>query len=93
MSAQSNDPPIEEMVPLGKASPLWPKRRFNRRPSYATIFRWSREGLRGVRLKTKRVGGTLCVHRLWVQQFVDDVTKAWPAEAGRARRPDDKPQK
>ncbi|HSI34581.1 MAG: DUF1580 domain-containing protein [Phycisphaerae bacterium] len=56
------DPSIETPLPLTQAQSVrWlPKRRGQRKPHPSTFFRWAQRGLRGVKLETIRVGGTLC---------------------------------
>ena len=41
-----------------------------KRPSSATVWRWAMKGVRGVRLESLRVGGTLYTTRAWVLEFL-----------------------
>jgi hypothetical protein len=38
--------------------------------SLPTLFRWTSRGLRGVRLRTIRLGGTRCTCETWVLEFI-----------------------
>lgn len=42
-------------------------------PSTQTVWRWSREGLRGHVLETRRVGGRLFVPRRAVREFAEAI--------------------
>jgi hypothetical protein len=46
-----------------------PRRRFNKRPHVSTFYRWAKRGVRGVRLETIRIGGTLCTSVDAMQRF------------------------
>jgi hypothetical protein len=52
-----------------------PQRRFKKRPHAATLYRWAKKGLRGVRLETIRVGGTLCTSTAALQRFFDALSQ------------------
>lgn len=41
-----------------------------KRPSSATVWRWATKGVRGVRLESLRVGGTLYTTQTWVHEFL-----------------------
>lgn len=42
-------------------------------PSYHTVFRWYREGQKGVFLRVRRMGGAVLTTRQWVRDFFADV--------------------
>ena len=44
-----------------------------------TIYRWATKGMRGFRLETIRIGGTLCTSHEALQRFFDRLTEADPA--------------
>src|SRR5262245_44002875 len=52
-----------------------PRRRRGRRPHVSTLYRWAMRGLRGVRLETICVGGTLCTSREAVLRFFEALTQ------------------
>jgi hypothetical protein len=54
------DPLTEQTMPLAEAARRLPRLRAGRPVHTATLWRWARHGLRGVRLETIRVGGTTC---------------------------------
>jgi hypothetical protein len=67
----------EELLTLAMASrqSLLPKRRNGKRPHVATLYRWAQRGVRGVRLETIRVGGTLCTTVSAIQRFCDALSR------------------
>jgi hypothetical protein len=68
----------ERVLPLERASKLriLPRRRKNKRPHPATLYRWAQRGCRGVRLETIRVGGTLCTSVEAIQRFCNRLSQA-----------------
>ena len=58
----------------------WLPSRDGRRLSLATIYRWLNRGVRGVRLKAKRVGGTWATSEAWLKEFFDALSGS-PAPA------------
>ena len=59
----------EDIRSLTNATKLLPARRGDRPPHVSCLFRWAKHGLRGVRLETLRVGGTLCTSREALERF------------------------
>jgi hypothetical protein len=59
----------EEIRSLTNATKFLPSRRGDRPPHVSCLFRWARHGLRGVRLETIRVGGTLCTSKEALERF------------------------
>jgi hypothetical protein len=59
----------EDIRSLTNATKLLPSRRGDRPPHVSCLFRWAKHGLRGVRLETIRVGGTLCTSREALERF------------------------
>ena len=53
---------------------ILPQRRRGKRPHVATLYRWAQRGLRGVRLETIRVGGTLCTSVEAIQRFFERLS-------------------
>jgi hypothetical protein len=71
---RSGDPTLaiclsEEVLSLTNAAKRLPARRGDRPPHVSCLFRWAKHGLRGVRLETIRVGGTLCTSREALERF------------------------
>ena len=59
----------ETILSLDEATHRLPKRRGGKRPHIATLYRWAQRGVRGVRLETIQVGGTLCTSVEALQRF------------------------
>jgi hypothetical protein len=59
----------EEIQPIVRAAKWLPARRGDRPTHASCLFRWAKHGLRGVRLETLRVGGTLCTSREALERF------------------------
>ena len=51
-----------------------PKLRGGKRPHVATIYRWAQNGVRGVKLETVRLGGTVCTSVEAIQRFVKQLS-------------------
>ncbi len=66
----------EEVLTLSEAArqPFLPRRRNGKRPHVATIYRWAQVGIRGIRLETLRVGGSLCTSKEALQRFCEQLT-------------------
>lgn len=71
---------LETVVSLSDAAnlPQLPRRRCGKRIHSSTIFRWCQKGIRGVRLETIRVGGTLCTSIEAIQRFCNRLTHDAP---------------
>jgi len=59
----------ETLFPLRMAPGHLPPCRGGRKLSLSTLYRWANRGLRGVRLETIQVGGTVCTSREALQRF------------------------
>ena len=66
----------ERVLSLTQAARLLPRRRRGRKPSPSTLYRWAKRGLRGVRLETVRVGGTLCTSVEALNRFFAELDGA-----------------
>lgn len=64
----------EDVITLADATKYLPKRRRGKRPHPTTIFRWAQCGVKGIRLETIRVGGTLCTSTEALQRFCERCT-------------------
>ena len=65
----------EKLMTLAKATKYVPRRRKGQKAHCATMYRWAKLGLRGVRLETIRVGGTLCTSEEKLQLFFNQLTE------------------
>ena len=70
----SIDIATEEVETLTELCKSLPKRRGGKRPNLCTAYRWTNEGVRGVRLDFIMVGGTRCSSRQALQRFFDALT-------------------
>lgn len=61
----------EKIFPLSQIAKRdeLPRRRLGKPLNVATLYRWAKTGVRGVRLETLRVGGTLCTSIEALQRF------------------------
>ena len=57
------------------------------RPHISTLHRWRQTGVKGVKLRTVRVGGKRMVDRISLQEFIDAVTAAADDEPTRSQTP------
>lgn len=82
----------ERIVSLSEAAALLPRRRQNRKPHVATLYRWSQRGCRGVVLETIQIGGTKCTSVEALQRFFDRLSGApcarTPGDSARRQRVD-----
>jgi len=65
----------EALLSLSEAAGRLPKRRRGKRPHIATLYRWAQRGVRGIRLETIQVGGTLCTSLEALQRFFDRLSQ------------------
>jgi hypothetical protein len=70
----------ETVVSLTEATRQLPKRRAGKRPNVATLYRWTNDGCRGVRLEYVMVGGTRCTSLDALQRFFDALTSVAESE-------------
>lgn len=61
----------ESVLSLADAAKRLPQRRGGKRPHVATLYRWASAGVRGVKLETLQVGGTLCTSLEALQRFCE----------------------
>ncbi len=64
----------EEVFPLSEGAARLPRRRRGRKTHVASLRRWSKTGLRGVKLEVLRVGGVTCTSVEALQRFFDALT-------------------
>lgn len=81
----------ETVMSLADAAKHLPKRRQGKKPHASTLLRWSRTGVRGVRLEVLRVGNTICTSLEALQRFcercsVDDGTAPSTRTTSRRKR-------
>jgi hypothetical protein len=64
----------EDTFPLAETPKHVPPRRGGRKLHKATAFRWAKDGVRGVKLETIRIGGTLCTSVEALQCFFERLS-------------------
>jgi hypothetical protein len=70
------DVAIEQVISLSEAADFLPRRRAGKKTSVVTLYRWTNQGLRGVRFEFVMVGATRCTSREALQRFCDALTAA-----------------
>ena len=79
------DTTTETLLTLSEAAKALPSRGGSRKGVHAiTLWRWSKRGIRGVRLETLLVGGVRCTSREALARFFERTTAAaeeWPVPA------------
>ncbi len=76
--AVTGAPALTDLLPLRMAAKMIPSRRAGRPCNVATVWRWATAGSRGVRLRTWRLGGSLCTTADAVREFVAALSAADP---------------
>lgn len=71
----------EDLLSLPQAAKLCPRRRGGKQPHVSCLYRWTRQGCRGVRLEWLQVGGTRCTTRQALQRFFRRLTENAKGEA------------
>jgi len=83
----SAPPAAERLIRLADVPSLpWLPLRSGKRLSLPTVYRWAQRGLRGVKLRTVRVGSCQCTSEAWLWDFFNRLSN--PAGgAGEGRPP------
>jgi hypothetical protein len=68
------DPFGETLLSLSEAARLIPRRRAGKKCNIATIYRWTADGCKGVKLESVQVGGSRCTSREAIARFFDALT-------------------
>lgn len=64
---------VLDLIPLAGLPKFLPHR--GGKPAHVSKgFRWAAKGVRGIRLRTIRAGGTLCTCRAWLLEFFQALT-------------------
>lgn len=64
----------ESPITLGRARKLPELTRNGKPPSFTTLLRWVRNGVKGVKLESIRLGGSICTSRPAAIRFVEALT-------------------
>lgn len=75
----------EFVLSLVEAAKKLPRRRAGKKPHVATLYRWASHGLKGIRLETIQVGGTMCTSLEALQRFFERL--AGPPSASAIVKP------
>jgi HEAT repeat protein len=78
----------EELLTLSQAAKALPAVGGSR-PHTSTLWRWSRKGVKGVRLETRRLGGRIFTSREALERFATALADASPSrrESSTTARP------
>jgi hypothetical protein len=68
----------EAIVTLTGATQLLPARRRGKKVHVSCLYRWATTGIRGVRLETLQVGGTLCTSKQALERFFARLARRDP---------------
>ena len=69
--------PLRDLIHVSQvAHHLPPSPRTGRPLSIVTVYRWISHGVRGVKLRSIKIGGTTYVRARDLRQFSDQLTKA-----------------
>lgn len=82
----------ERVVTLTEAAELIPRRRQHKKCHRATIFRWTRHGLKGVVLESIPIGGTRFTSREALKRFFQRLAEVDSQSAGPAPSPPKSPK-
>lgn len=66
---------LDRWIPLRDAVRLFPKNSRGKRPHRSCIFRWAKDGKRGVVLRTWLAGVCLCTSRRAVFEFIEQLSR------------------
>jgi hypothetical protein len=69
------DPQTETLISLTAATKHFPARRAGKKPHVSCIYRWTKDGCRGVKLESVQVGGTRCTSREAIARFIQRLTE------------------
>ena len=76
----------EKLIFLADVSKLeWLPRRNGKSIHIATVYRWANSGVRGRKLRTVLVGGSLATTESWVQDFFEINPRPSPPPVSRKR--------
>jgi hypothetical protein len=80
--------PLEQLFPLRQAARKIPGRRPGKSISRSALERWRTKGVRGVVLRTVKVGTTVCTCDAWIAEFLELLNSDKPAsQAPETRTP------
>jgi hypothetical protein len=65
----------EELLTLRDAAQFCPPRRQGKRAHPSCLYRWARDGVRGVRLEVLCAGATTCTSIEALQRFFNELTE------------------
>lgn len=67
--------PRQELIALRELPKLLPKRPNGKRVHLATIYRWIQRGVRGVRLRATKIGGSTFIEQRNLDDFIDKLSE------------------
>ncbi len=69
------DADLDERLTLAQAAAELPRRRAGKATATATLYRWTTDGCRGIKLEFEQIGATRCVTRRALAEFFDALTR------------------
>ena len=68
------DPALENLLSLTAAAEILPRRRGGKNATPSCVYRWAKNGCKGVILESIQVGGTRCTSREALRRFFDALS-------------------
>ena len=82
----SMDLDLDDLIHLSAVPALLPKAPSGRELGRSAIWRWTRGGCNGVRLRSVRIGRSVYTSREWLSQFIAARSKQEPPARSHGRR-------
>ena len=70
----SIDISLEQAIPLADAAAKLPRRRAGKKTHLSALYRWTNQGLRGIRLEYIQIGATRCTSSEALARFFTALT-------------------
>ena len=74
MNANAGGGDPEARIPLTALPKLLPAQGNGKKPHQSTVFRWATRGVRGVVLRTEKIGNTRFTREAWLREFIDRLS-------------------
>ena len=65
---------LEQAIPLAGAAAMLPRRRAGKKTHLSALYRWTNQGLRGIRLEYIQIGATRCTSSEALARFFTALT-------------------
>lgn len=84
----SLDLAAERFITMVEAASMLPRLRAGRPVHPSTVTRWALRGSRGRRLRSVRIGATLCTTATWLSEFISEISPTTKTKGILIDRPD-----